>query len=175
MHHCGYLFLINKENSCEFECDKLLWSLFLLQSSKFWRCAFRATLLAVIQALLVWLRLPWAVPQCKWSIKLFLFCLVYVHMYELLWAIILFIWRTLMLTTCYPYTGQVSNYLYLLACGLEVNSQLKVWLSELVCHKNYYYYYYYYCCLLSMEPWAAAKKVSCQCGGATSSCPGSWP
>ena len=26
-----------------------------------------------------------------------------------------------------------------------------------------------------MEPWAAAKKVLSQCGGATSSCPGSWP
>ena len=27
--------------------------------------------------------------------------------------------------------------------------------------------------LLSMEPWAAAKKTFSQCGGATSSCPGS--
>ena len=26
-----------------------------------------------------------------------------------------------------------------------------------------------------MEPWAAAKKALSLCGGATSSCPGSWP
>ena len=29
--------------------------------------------------------------------------------------------------------------------------------------------------LLSMEPWTAAKKAFSQCGGATSSCPGSQP